>query len=70
MKPPPCFHQGNLVFCHPPENLAGLMLAAPYDLANFGLEQIDHHDPSCTENMDMSWVMVAGVNHHAPAIDA
>ena len=46
------------------------MLAATDDFSNLGLEQVDHHDPSRTKNMDMSWVMIARVDHHAPAIDA
>ena len=52
------------------QNTPGLPLVAADDFSHFWPEQIDHHDPSRTDDMDMRRRVVVEIDHNPQSIEA
>ena len=52
------------------QNTPGLPLVAADGFSRFRPEQIDHHDPSRTDDMDMCRRVVIGIDHNPQSIEA
>ena len=52
------------------QNTPGLPLVAADDFSHFRPKQIDHHDPSRTDDVDMRRRVVVGIDHDPQSLEA
>lgn len=52
------------------QNTPGLPLVAADDFSHFRPEQIDHHNPSLTDDVDMRRRVVVGIDHDPQSLEA
>src|SRR4051794_29521624 len=67
---PPSFQERHLMIGNETQNAPGLPLAAAHYFSHFRPKQIDHHDPSRTDDVDMCRRVVVGIDHDPQSLDA
>jgi len=67
---PPRLRERRLVVRDQAKNTSGLRLTATDGLSHLGSEQIDHHDPSRPNDVDVRRRMIVGVDHDPEPVDA